>query len=96
MLHFEWDERKNRANEKKHGVEFETAQLIFDDPLCVAFVESIVNGEERWHAIGSVESLIVLVVVHTYCDGIDGEVIRVISARPASSHERRLYAKAAG
>lgn len=95
MLHFEWDERKNWANEKKHGVDFETAQLVFDDPACVSFVESTVGGEERWHAIGSVESLIVLVVVHTYRDEADGEVIRIISARPASSHERRLYAKAA-
>lgn len=95
MLHFEWDERKNRANEKKHGVGFETAQLVFDDPVCVTFVERIMSGEERWHAIGAVESLIVLVVVHTYRDEADGEVIRIISARPASSHERRLYAKAA-
>ncbi len=92
MLHFEWDERKNRVNEKKHGVDFETAQLVFDDPMCVTFVERTIDGEERWQAIGLVESLIILVVVHTY----RGEVIRIISARPASSHERRLYAEAAG
>jgi uncharacterized DUF497 family protein len=92
MLNFEWDERKNRANKKKHGVDFETAQLVFDDSICVNFVERIIDGEQRWHAIGSVENLIILVVVYTYRD----EAIRIISARPASSHERRLYAEAAG
>jgi uncharacterized DUF497 family protein len=95
MLHFEWDERKNRANEKKHGVDFETAQLVFDDPLSVTFVERIIDAEPRWHAIGSVLGVIVLVVVHTYRDEPYGEVIRIISARPASSQERRLYAEAA-
>jgi uncharacterized DUF497 family protein len=65
MLHFEWDERKNRANQKKHGVDFETAQLVFDDPSCVTFVERVADGEPRWHAIGSVENLIILVVAHT-------------------------------
>ena len=91
MLHFEWDDRKNRANQKKHGVDFEAAKLVFDDPLCVMFVERDTDGEQRWHAIGSVESVIVLVVAYTY----RGDVIRIISARPASSHERRLYAEAA-
>ena len=62
MLHFEWDERKNRANKKKHGVDFDVAQLVFDDPLCVTFVELIADGETRWRAIGLVESLVILVV----------------------------------
>jgi uncharacterized protein len=96
MLHFEWDGRKNEANKKKHGVDFVTAQLVFNDPLCVTFIERIVDGEQRWHAIGSVEKLIVLVVAHTYRDQPDGEGIRIISARPASSRERTIYAEAAG
>jgi hypothetical protein len=96
MLQFEWDERKNKANEKKHGVDFETARLVFDDPLCVTFVESVVAAEQRWHAIGLVERLILLVVVHPYRDEPGGEAIRIVSARPASSHERRLYAEANG
>jgi uncharacterized protein len=96
MLHFEWDERKSRANDKKHGIDFETAQLVFDDPLCVTFVDRVVDTEQRWHAIGTVESLIILIVAHTYRDEPDGEVIRIISARPATLHERRLYAEAAG
>ena len=51
MLYFQWDDRKNRANEKKHSVDFEEAQLVFDDPLCVTFLERVIDGEQRWHAI---------------------------------------------
>jgi len=55
MVLFEWDEQKNRANVEKHRVDFETAQLIFDDPFCVTFVERNEGGEEKWHGIGAVE-----------------------------------------
>ncbi len=96
MIRFEWDEDKNTANQKKHSIDFETAQLVFDDPFCVTFVERIKGGEERWHALGSIENIIIIVVVHTYrVDGLD-EVIRIISARRATRHERKLYAQANG
>lgn len=81
MLKFEWDAAKDRTNQKKHRVDFETARLVFDDASCVTFVERIVNGEQRWHAIGLVENVIILVVVHTYREGPAGDVIRIISAR---------------
>jgi uncharacterized DUF497 family protein len=55
MIRFEWDEEKNQINQSKHGIDFETAKLIFDDPFCVTFVERVSSGEERWHAIGSIE-----------------------------------------
>jgi hypothetical protein len=96
MIQFEWDERKDKANERKHGIDFETARQVFDDPLCVTFVERVMGGEQRWHAIGMAENLIMLIVAHTYRSEPGGEVIRIISARPASSHERRLYAEAVG
>jgi uncharacterized DUF497 family protein len=96
MIRFEWHEAKNRSNRKKHGIDFETAQLVFDDPHCVSFVERVNDGEERWHSIGSIENIIVIVVVHTYREeGLD-EVIRIISARRATRHERNLYAQAIG
>ncbi len=38
MVRFEWDETKNRSNFLKHGVDFQTAQLVFDDPGCVTFM----------------------------------------------------------
>lgn len=96
MIRFEWHEAKNRSNRKKHGIDFETAQLVFDDPYCVSFVERVNDGEERWHAIGSIENIIVIVVVHTYREEASDEVIRIISARRATRHERNLYAQAIG
>jgi uncharacterized DUF497 family protein len=93
-MRFEWDHAKDKINKAKHGVDFETAQLVFDDPFCVSFVELITNGEDRWHAIGSVEGIIVLVVAHTYRVEQTEEVIRIISARPATRRERNLYAQA--
>ena len=87
---------KNEINQAKHGVDFETAQLVFDDPFCVTFVERVMDCEERWHAIGSIENVIVLVVVHTYRIESSDEVIRIISARPATRQERKLYVKAIG
>jgi uncharacterized DUF497 family protein len=95
-MRFEWDEAKNEANKRKHGLDFETAQLIFDDEFCITFVERVVDGEERWHAIGSIEAIIVLAVVHSYRQEGAEEVIRIVSARPATSHERKLYAQAIG
>lgn len=91
MFRFEWDELKNSANLEKHRIDFETAQLIFDDPYCVTFVEGIEHGEERWHGIGAVENTILLVVVHTYREAGLDQVIRIISARQATRHERKLY-----
>jgi uncharacterized DUF497 family protein len=96
MIRFEWDEEKNRLNQKKHGIDFETARLVFDDPFCVSFVERVSGGEERWHAIGLVEDIIVIVVVHTYRQDGSDEVIRIISARRATRHERKLYVQANG
>ena len=79
-MRVEWDRAKNETNKNKHGIDFETAQLVFDDPFCVTFVERVTEGEERWHAIGSIENVIVLVVVHTHrLEGSD-EIIRIISA----------------
>ena len=96
MIRFEWHEAKNRSNNIKHGIDFETAQLVFDDPHCISFVERVSDGEERWHAIGSIENIIVIVVVHTYREEASDEVIRIISARRATRHEMNLYAQANG
>ncbi len=90
-MKFEWDDDKNRANYTKHDVTFEIARKIFDDPLVTYLFDRVVDGEERWHAVGTVSNLPVLVVVHTYRDANGEEVIRIISARQASSHERRYY-----
>ena len=54
------------------------------------------DAEERWHAIGSIENIIVIVVVHTYREEASDEIIRIISARRATRHERKLYVQAIG
>jgi uncharacterized DUF497 family protein len=90
-MEFEWDERKNLANYAKHEISFELACLVFDDPLAVYVLDSDIDCEERWHAIGKVQDMPILLVVHTYRNEEDREIIRIISARQASSHERRRY-----
>jgi uncharacterized DUF497 family protein len=83
-----WDGDKNRANERKHGLTFETAALVFDDPLAVMRPDPFTD-EERWQTIGTIEGLVVL-VVHTWTDSAD-EPGRIISARLANARERKDY-----
>ena len=90
-MEFEWDEQKNLTNYLKHKVSFELACLVFADPLHLVKFDRVVAGEERWHALGSVMGRHVLVVVHTYRNKENEEIIRIISARRASPHERRQY-----
>lgn len=96
-MRFEWDGQKNRVNQEKHGIAFESATLVFNDPHAVFRKDRIVDGEQRWHAIGAVE-MAVLLVVHVYRmenDNGEEETIRIISAREASSRERRVYVQQA-
>lgn len=93
-MRFEWDSRKNDGNQAKHGISFETAALVFEDSNRLLFIERIEEGEERWHAIGSVGgSYLFLTVVHTYAEEEAEVIIRIISARRATPHERKLYAE---
>jgi hypothetical protein len=48
QVRFDWDEAKNRQNRRKHGVDFEVAALVFDDPNHRSEQDRFVNGEERW------------------------------------------------
>jgi uncharacterized protein len=91
-MRFEWDEGKNRVNQSKHdGLDFEAAARVFNDPKVVLAKDRVVEGEQRWHAIGTVSGA-VLLVVHTYREEDDGEeIIRIISAREANQRERRVY-----
>ena len=53
-MRYEWDERKNRLNLKKHGVSFEVAALALEDQNCLVRPDRIDDtGEQRWHAIGA-------------------------------------------
>ncbi len=92
-MQFTWDEWKNRANKQKHGISFETAILVFDDPFHLSRQDRVVEGELRWQTIGIVNGVHVLLVAHTVEGAEDEEVIRVISARKATPQERRIYAQ---
>lgn len=94
-IRFEWDEAKDRANRRKHGISFEEAARVFLDPYHLSVQDRHENGEERWQTIGMVHGLIALLVAHTYIErderGEVVEVIRIISARRATKVERRRY-----
>ncbi len=98
-IRFEWDKAKNLSNRRKHGVSFEEASQVFCDPLYVSVQDRIEGGEVRWQTFGLVENLLLLTVAHTVReereDGTDYDksvdVIRIISARPATRKERRRY-----
>jgi uncharacterized protein len=90
---FEWDAEKNRTNQTKHsGVDFETASRVFADPHLILRKDRVIDGEQRWHAIGGVLRA-VLLVVHVYLieEPNGEETIRIISAREANPRERRIY-----
>lgn len=93
-MKFAWDETKNSINRRKHQVSFETAQLVFDDPLQVSKQDRIEDGEQRWQTIGLVHGVVLLLVAHTHTEADGEETIRIISARKADKAERRIYAEA--
>jgi hypothetical protein len=87
-MEFEWDSRKDAANQRKHAVGFREATTVFGDPLATTFPDSEhSSSEKRFLTIGASVSGRVFVVVHT--DRQD--TIRIISARPATARERRYY-----
>lgn len=90
---FDWDPAKDASNRVKHGVSFETAQLVFDDPHAISAIDRVVDGEERWQTIGMAEGMLLL-VVHVDREHETGEIIRIISARKADAYERKKYVKA--
>ena len=57
-----WDDRKNRTNRRKHGISFETAARIFDDPNSVSYLDRVVDDEERWHTIGCSGGIAIVLV----------------------------------
>ncbi len=92
MIEFDWDEDKNKANRKKHGVWFEEARSVFDDVHGRLFLDSEHSDhEDRFILIGYNISSKLLVVVH--CHREPDSVIRIISARKATKKERVYYEK---
>jgi uncharacterized DUF497 family protein len=93
-MRFEWDENKDRQNLRKHDIRFETAALVFDDPYAITQRDFSAEDEERWITVGAIGRGSILFVVHTFYESHDEEIVRIISARAAESHERKAYEEA--
>jgi uncharacterized DUF497 family protein len=89
-LRFEWDERKARFNEKKHGISFSEAETVFYDENARLLYDADHSSEEdRYILLGMSESLSLLVVCHLYIE--EEETIRIFSARRANKREQQQY-----
>ncbi|MGA9055448.1 MAG: BrnT family toxin [Terriglobia bacterium] len=92
MLRFEWDPAKARTNQRKHGISFEDAMHVFDDPHALFEPDRGDEfGELRWHAVGLIEDVAVVLVAHTIREEGGDEIVRMISARQATRQERKRY-----
>lgn len=85
-MRFSWDTRKAGANRKKHGVSFEEASTAFEDELGAYYPDSLYD--HRFILVGYSRAQRVLYVVHAE---VKREVIRIISARKATKHEKERY-----
>jgi uncharacterized DUF497 family protein len=91
-LLFSWDDAKGKTNLRKHGVRFEVAKLVFDDPLHITRQDRTEGGELRWQTIGMAGGVALLLVAHTWRETESGQQhIRIISARRATRLERKVY-----
>ncbi|MBM4251915.1 MAG: BrnT family toxin [Deltaproteobacteria bacterium] len=90
-MRIEWDLSKAAANIKKHRVSFEVAATVFDDPYAISIEDHGSSHEERWVTIGLAADERTLVVIHTWRDTTDKELIRIISARRATKREAKQY-----
>ena len=87
-LKIEWDERKAASNLKKHHVSFSEASTVFNDPWFITFLDEEHSiDEDRYITIGLSSRNRLLLVAHTD----QGGQIRIISARKATSNERKSY-----
>ena len=95
MIRFEWDSGKAHSNRRKHGISFDIAKHISDDPDALMNQDRIEGGEVRWQTIGTVDGILLLLVAHTIEaeEGNSEETIRIISARRADRKERERYEK---
>lgn len=90
-MRWTWDAEKNRTNKRDHGLSFELAQLVFNDPQAASRLDPHPTGD-RWQTVGQIGTVIIF-VVHTWPEGEDDseETGRIISARKATAHERKAY-----
>ncbi len=90
QLEFEWDNKKDKTNIKKHGVSFDEARTAFYDEYAIQFFDPEHSEEEdRFILIGSSFNLKTLVICHCFRE--EETIIRIISARKADKDEEQYY-----
>ena len=91
-MKFEWNAEKSISNLQKHGISFEEAKEVFDDPFHISKLDHRFDYfEERWITLGSTSKDKILVVANIFFDESGEEIIRIISARKANQKERMFY-----
>jgi uncharacterized DUF497 family protein len=88
-MKFQWDPNKAKANLKKHGVSFEEAVTVFKDPLALIFDDEEHSEEEHREIIIGISTLSKLLLV-CFVER-DEDLIRIITARPATTQEKKDY-----
>ena len=91
-MKFEWNKDKERINIDKHGVTFEQASYVFADPFALNLYDNEhSDDEDRWVLLGKSLNETVLLVIHTFRDDKNIEFVRIISARKATTKEKKIY-----
>ena len=87
-MDFEWNENKAEGNLKKHDVSFREAATVFGDPLAITFNDPDHSiGERRLLTFGRTVTDKLIIVSHAELE----DTIRIISARPMTKQERKIY-----
>ena len=91
-MKFEWSQEKSASNLQKHGVSFEEAREVFDDPFHISKCDARFDYcEERWLTLGAMRKEKILVVANMFFDEFGEEIVRIISARHANKTEKEFY-----
>ena len=91
-MRFVWDPEKDEINVRKHYISFTQSCYVFSDPYSLTlFDESHSEHEGRWVTLGQIQDETIVVVVHTFRDLENDEVVRIVSARRATRRERQKY-----
>lgn len=88
-MRFEWDPTKAASNIRKHGISFDEAVTVFKDPLAFIFDDAI-HSEQEHHEIIIGTSALRRMILVCFVERIE-DVIRIISARPATRQEIKDY-----
>jgi uncharacterized DUF497 family protein len=91
-MKFEWDEKKNKSNIKKHSVSFDEAKTVFYSDQAIVFDDPEHSSEEdRFIIVGF--SSIGKLLLSCFCEKCEGDIIRIISARKLTKNEAKNFSK---